>query len=216
MDLRSKAYAGEIIEFRRGKSENVIAIGNNGRFLGEGKDRDEAFKDAKQTLHEKYERESGITPTKRGYQSKELPLENLQAIRDKKWEEMAKVEERGMREGWSPDKIYEARASIAKRYEAQLKKPNMQPLIYRTSIGHYGGLYVDVPEEHFDTFKEQFPPREFPRKVRTVDVRDKYSFEGEKRFRQRFPNSNRLKEVYFANGSKGLKRLDFYEMPKPE
>jgi len=121
-----------------------------------------------------------------------------------------------MAKGWSADKIYQERVNVAKKYESRLKKPDMRPYIYKTSIGHYGGMYVDVPEEHFAKFKRQFPPKEFPRKVRTVDVREKYTFEGEKNFRRRFPNSNVLKEVFFANGSKGEKRLDFLEMPRSE
>jgi len=214
--IPSKAYAGEIIEFKRGKIGNVIAV-SNGKFLGEGKDREEAFKDAKKSLREKYDREHDITATQRRYKSKALPLKDLIAMQDKKWREMGEKEQEGYRKLWSPEKIYAERVKIAKKYEKLIpKKPDVRPLIYKTSIGHYGGLYVDVPEECFGEFKSHFPPAEFPRKVRTTDVREKYTFEGEKRFRKRFPSSNRIKEVYFASRSKGHRRLDFLEMPRSE
>jgi hypothetical protein len=147
------------------------------------------------------------------YESKAFDLAKIQAIEARKWEEIRAKESEGNKLHWSPEKHFEERIKIVNKYEPLLKKPGLRDIIWQTSIGHYGGLYVEVPEEHFDEFKAQFPPREFPREVRTVDVRDKYTFEGEQAFRSRFPNSNRIKEVFFADRSKGSKRLDYMELP---
>lgn len=143
-----------------------------------------------------------------------IPLKDLIARQDRKWREIKAMEQKGLHEGWSHEKLYAERLKIV--YKHRHKKPDVRPLIYKTMIGHYGGLYVDVPEEHFKKFKAHFPSREFPRRIRRTDVREKYTFEGEKRFRKRFPKSNILVEVFFGDRSKGLKRLDFMEMPRPE
>jgi len=141
-------------------------------------------------------------------------LASLKAARDKKWYEIQDMEKKAHFEHWTPEKEYEERIRIVRQYENELKQPDLKPIVYRTQIGHYGGLYVEVPEEHFEEFKSYWPSREFPREVRTIDVRDEnFTFEGEQHFRQRFPNSNRIKQVYFANGTKGEARLDYVDMP---
>lgn len=212
--LRSKAYGGEIIEFKPVNGK-VVAI-SNGTVIGRGVDRDDAFKDVKRRMREKYNREHNITATNLRYKSQAVPLKVLKAQRDAKWNEIHEMEKRGYREGWSAEKQHSERMKIVCKHEPYLKQPNLKPIIYKTSIGHYGGLYVDVPEEHFTEFKSYFPSREFPRSVETVDVRDKYTFEGEKNFRKRFPNSNRLKVVYFSSNSKGHQRLDYLDLPRPD
>lgn len=146
--------------------------------------------------------------------SRVLSLKDLIAKQDRKWQEIKEMEKEAMLKNWPTEKLDQKRLEIVRKHKT--KKPDVRPLIYRTMIGHYGGLYVDIPEEHFEEFKSHFPTREFPRKVRTTDVREKYTFEGEKNFRKRFPNSNLIKEVFFADRSKGHRRLDFLEMPRPE
>lgn len=143
-----------------------------------------------------------------------VPLSKLQAHRDKKWKEIHTMEEKAMREGWSNEKAHRERIKIVKKYE--YKQPDMTPLIYRTSIGHYGGLYVDVPAEKFELFKANIPPKMFPKQVKTTDVREALTVDGEARFRKRFPNSNIIKEVYFSSNSKGMRYLDFLDMPRSE
>jgi hypothetical protein len=108
---------------------------------------------------------------------------------------------------------YEARVRYAR---AHGKKRDLKPYIYRTTIGHYGGLYVVVPEEKFEGFKAHFPAKEFPRKVETKDFNDpqEYHVGAIKRYQQKFPQfSGRVKEVFFADRSKGLRRLNFYDLP---
>jgi hypothetical protein len=94
---------------------------------------------------------------------------------------------------------------------------DVSKLIYRTTIGHYGGYFIDVPEENFEQFKALFPPQEFPRAVniKTVDVRSEdRAVEGEAAYRRQLPNSNRYKQIFFANGTKGEKRIDIsFDLP---
>jgi len=143
-----------------------------------------------------------------------LNYDVLKATENRKWEEIRRAEEEGYKNHLSSDKIFQQRLAIVKKYEAALKKPDLRPIVYRTSIGHYGGMYVDVPEEKFDEFKSFFPANVFPREVRQInDVREDFTFEGEEHFRKKFPRSNYLKSVFFADRSKGLKYLDFLELP---
>lgn len=81
--------------------------------------------------------------------------------------------------------------------------------IWRSSIGHYGGMFVEVPREHWAEFKHAIPKRMFPRRVKTVSVADKFTDFGEQRFHKRFPRSGGIiKEVFFADRSKGLRHFD--------
>lgn len=94
--------------------------------------------------------------------------------------------------------------------------------VYRTTIGHYGGMYADVPAEHFEAFKSQFPKGEFPRaRVKLEDVSEKWDWDSAERFNKQFPDSKyKLYQVYFADASKGAKRLDDLidsgKVPRPE
>jgi hypothetical protein len=162
------------------------------------------------------DKERGVSPTNLRYEHKGFDLKKTQEIEEKKWEEIRQREEEGNKLGWSSEKHFEERLKIVDKYEPLLKKPDFSKKVYRTMIGHYGGKYVEVPEEYFEEFKAQFPPNEFPKEVRTLDVRDKLTFEGEQHFRSQFPNSNKIKEVFFADRSKGGKRLEYLELPRPE
>jgi hypothetical protein len=94
--------------------------------------------------------------------------------------------------------------------------------VYRTTIGHYGGMYADVPAEHFEAFKSQFPKSEFPRaRVKLEDVSEKWDWNSAERFNKQFPDSKyKIYQVYFADASKGAKRLDDLidsnKVPRPE
>ena len=75
---------------------------------------------------------------------------------------------------------------------------------------------MEIPEEKFEGFKAHFPANEFPRKVETTDFNDpnQYHVEAIKKYHQKFPAySGKVKQVYFADRSKGLKRLHYYEVP---
>lgn len=80
--------------------------------------------------------------------------------------------------------------------------------IWRYDIGHYGGMYVDVPSEHYDSFKKMFPKAQFPRRVVQKDVSKDMTPHGEERFHDEFPNSKKYFKVYFADRSKGAEVLD--------
>jgi hypothetical protein len=97
--------------------------------------------------------------------------------------------------------------------------------VYRTMIGHYGGMYVWIPLEHFEAFKSQFPKGEFPKarieKKSIVAESGNPTSERVKDFMQEYPNSDgQMMTVYFANASKGSKRLDDLidsgKVPRPE
>lgn len=77
--------------------------------------------------------------------------------------------------------------------------------VWRFDIGHYGGMFVDVPQEHFSQFKNMFPKAEFPRRVKEVNTSEALTVEGEEQFHKAFPKSyGKYVQVYFANASKGL------------
>ena len=96
--------------------------------------------------------------------------------------------------------------------------------VYRTMIGHYGGMYVWVPLEHFEAFKSQFPRGEFPRaRTQKHSILKEWEPTSErvKDFMRDYPNSyGHMYQVYFANASKGSKRLDDLmdsdKVPRPE
>lgn len=88
---------------------------------------------------------------------------------------------------------------------------NVKALIWKTDIGHYGGLFVDVAAENFEAFKKAFPSREFPRNVKKHNVAEDLTVHGEAQFHARFPKSHGIYyTVFFADRSKGLRRLDGY------
>lgn len=144
-----------------------------------------------------------------------VPLKDLDVRREIHWKQMKALDSQYL-DGKITQQQYDTRrTALVNVYES--KKPDLRPHIYKTMIGHYGGLYVHVPEEHFTEFKSHFPSREFPRRVETTDVREKYTFEGERNFRKRFHSSNKIKEVYFGDRSKGLQRIDRHlRMPRSE
>ena len=83
------------------------------------------------------------------------------------------------------------------------------PLIWRWSIGHYGGYYVDVPAENFEAFKSIFQGGTFPRNVREKSVAETMGDPAVIRFDQAFPNSRgKYYTAYFADRSKGEQILD--------
>jgi len=115
------------------------------------------------------------------------------------------------------DVQYEAyREKVWKAQDA--KKPDLRPIIYKTSIGHYGGMYVMVPDKHYREFKSHFPSREFPRaaNIRKEDIREVYSIQGEQNYRKRFPNSNYMYSIHFADATKGDRRLEFMKIPRSD
>jgi hypothetical protein len=137
-------------------------------------------------------------------------LESMEAREREYWKGMEEAEEKARKEGKDGNA---ARVEYARLHG---KKRDLSPDIYRTHIGHYGGLHVEVPEEKFEGFKSHFPAKEFPRKVDTDDYRDaeKHTSGALERFHKTFPNfSGKTRTVFFADGSKGARRLDFYELP---
>ena len=78
------------------------------------------------------------------------------------------------------------------------------------SIGHYGGMFVEVPAEKMPSFKKRFPGRQFPRQVKVKTVQDMgFGIEFEEKFHRENPRSGgRYMNLYFADRSKGLKTLD--------
>ena len=77
------------------------------------------------------------------------------------------------------------------------------------SIGHYGGLYVEIPKEHFITFKKMFPKQQFPRRTRLKNVAKTMTVETEARFHKKFPKSHgQYYDIHFADGTKGVKTLE--------
>jgi len=143
---------------------------------------------------------------------KEKP-ESLASLQSKElayWKGMNEAIAQGKNQGRAE---YELRAEYAR---AHGQKRDLSPMVYRTTIGHYGGLYVEVPEEKFDDFRAIFPVKEFPRKVEHNDLHDAavYHPEAAQHFHKVFPEySGKTRTVYFANASKGEKRLDYYDLP---
>lgn len=88
-----------------------------------------------------------------------------------------------------------------------------------TTIGHYGGLYVEVPQEHFEEFKAAFPSRQFPKRVRKKNIAKTRGVEAEAKFHKKYPKSHgRYFDIYFGDKSKGLKTLETMidRCPRPE
>ncbi len=81
--------------------------------------------------------------------------------------------------------------------------------IWRSSIGHYGGMFVEVPAENIQTFKSAFPKKELPREIKMKSVRQQLTQSGAERFEKRFPKSGATYySMYFSDRSKGLKRFE--------
>jgi hypothetical protein len=86
---------------------------------------------------------------------------------------------------------------------------DLSPYVYQTTIGHYGGLFIEVPVEVFEEFKEMWPASEFPRRVEDKDIVQTNGNFGLEQFHQVFPNfSGQVKQVFFASGSTGEKRIE--------
>jgi hypothetical protein len=86
---------------------------------------------------------------------------------------------------------------------------DLTPYVYQTTIGHYGGLFIEVPVEVFEEFKEMWPASEFPRRVEDKDIVQTNGNFGLEQFHQVFPNfSGKMKQVFFASGSTGEKRIE--------
>jgi hypothetical protein len=83
-----------------------------------------------------------------------------------------------------------------------------RPLIFKTSIGHYGGMYVYMPEEKLDEFKAMFPKGLFPKNIEVKNVAESWTSYGVDAWHKRFPDSDRVAVVHFANASKGQKFLE--------
>ena len=96
-------------------------------------------------------------------------------------------------------------------------KSDARPLVYQTSIGHYGGQIVRLPEENLPAFKAQFPKGTFPKNVQIKNVADTYTPQGREYYHKRFPNSEKMAVITFASGSKGERHLEEnIEMPRSE
>jgi hypothetical protein len=87
-------------------------------------------------------------------------------------------------------------------------KRDATPLVYRASIGHYGGMYVYVPENRLGEFKAMFPQGVFPRNIEVKKVSDSWTQQGVEHWHSKYPNSDRVAIVHFANASKGEKFLE--------
>ena len=75
-------------------------------------------------------------------------------------------------------------------------------------IGHYGGMFVDVPAESISAFKKLFPKRQLPRRIQKRTVMKTLTPQGEARFHKNFPKSQGIfYTLFFADRSKGLKTL---------
>jgi hypothetical protein len=130
---------------------------------------------------------------------------------DKPWS-VAELEKRRS-ETWQRIYTKEGQPDYEAYRDQELAKLNetevdLTPFVYQTLIGHYGGLHVDVPEEKFELFKALWPVAEFPKNTKTKDLAQTNGPEEVKRLRMLFPGS------YFANGTKGEKRLDFMKLPR--
>jgi hypothetical protein len=80
---------------------------------------------------------------------------------------------------------------------------------FRASIGHYGGLYVDVPRGFLPKFKKQFPSAVFPRNIQEKNVSLEYTEQGQKRFAAKYPKSKgTVFQIYFADRAKGTQMLE--------
>jgi hypothetical protein len=139
-----------------------------------------------------------------------ISTKELQAAEERQHQKIYE-EQQAVYRGEVPDWKHEMnRRWVWKQQEKQ--KPDLSHLVFRRSIGHYGGDIIVVPEEHFQEFKSHFPKREFPRNVTKEDIREKYTVDGELRFRKRFPNSNYAYWIDFAHGTQAEKRLEFMKI----
>jgi hypothetical protein len=77
----------------------------------------------------------------------------------------------------------------------EARYPTIEPTTFmlRASIGHYGGTFVDVPAEEYDSFRANFDKRAFPRgeNIRNVTY-----------------SGHAYKTVFFDNGTKSSKQLE--------
>ena len=82
--------------------------------------------------------------------------------------------------------------------------------IWMHDIGHYGGMFVDIPVEHYPSFKKHFPKSTWPKKVKEKQIAETVgSDEIVIRFDRKFPKSKgKIRQVYFRDGSKGLQIYD--------
>lgn len=89
------------------------------------------------------------------------------------------------------------------------KSAGWKEKIWRSSIGHYGGMFVLVPSEHIEEFKALFPSREMPRTIIIKQVSQVLTEFGANRFKAKFPRSHGVYyEMFFADRSKGLERFE--------
>ena len=83
--------------------------------------------------------------------------------------------------------------------------------IWRRSIGHYGGLYVEVPKEEIESFKRMFPKSQIPRRrfIRKSIQDEGFGMEFEQKFHKEYPHSDGVYyDIYFGDRTKGLKTLE--------
>lgn len=85
---------------------------------------------------------------------------------------------------------------------------NSSPLFYQATIGHYGGVYVYLPADRLDEFKAMLPKGMFPRNVEVKEVSKSWTPQGVAHWQSKYPNSDKVAIVYFANASKGEKYLE--------
>ena len=86
---------------------------------------------------------------------------------------------------------------------------NIDSLIWKSSIGHYGGEYVYVPVENWRDFKNSFPGRVFPRNAYKENISHNHTEYAQREFNDRYPHSRgEFYQVFFADKSKGLKHYD--------
>ncbi|MFI5450404.1 MAG: hypothetical protein ACHQ03_11645 [Candidatus Bathyarchaeia archaeon] len=109
----------------------------------------------------------------------------------------------------------EARQAVYRRIKAEQKLEALEaqkrrggvPLIWRWSIGHYGGFYLTVPAENLAEFKARFPKGTFPKKIEQEPVEgiDERVTEA---FDKLYKKSKGIRyRMYFGDRTKGEKIL---------
>ena len=216
--FKSEHYGGYAISFYRNNVGDIwgsySAPGYGKQILGKGKTKEEAFQNSKKDIDamnkqdvKKWSKHVSTYPINSSISTKELQKtkQNQHHI----LYDMQKAVNRGD----MSDTAYETIRKDTFTKQAA-RQPDLSHLVYRKTIGHYGGYYMDVPSEHYQEFKSHFPKREWPKgaNIQKKDIREDFNIYGETNYRKRFPKSNYLYQIYFANNTKADQRLDFFKI----
>lgn len=88
-----------------------------------------------------------------------------------------------------------------------------ESLVYKVTIGHYGGTIIQLPEENLQKFKGLFPKGTFPKRIEIKDITKEWTEFGVKAFREKFPEAKLVAYVHFANASKGQSFVEKMNLP---